>query len=67
MKLVLKNTHVNVEISPEDIPVVALDGLLEAIRHGWPVANDIIEAIIRDGRNKALAHGHRGSVDKQKG
>jgi hypothetical protein len=24
---VLKNTHVNVEISPEDIPAAALDGV----------------------------------------
>jgi hypothetical protein len=50
MKLVLKNTHVNVEISPEDIPAAALDGVLEAIRQGWPINYDVIEGIIRAGR-----------------
>jgi hypothetical protein len=67
MKIVLKNTHVNVEICPEDIPDEVLEQLTDAIRHGWPVSNDVVDTIIRNCRNNALAHGHRGSVDKQKG
>jgi hypothetical protein len=53
MKLVLKNTHVNVEISPEDIPAEVCEALFEAIHHGWPVKNDIIVTIIRNCWNSA--------------
>jgi hypothetical protein len=58
MKITLKTTHYDIEICPEEVPDAALEGLIEAVRHGWPVGNDIVDTIIKNCRNKALAHGH---------
>jgi hypothetical protein len=50
MKITLKAQHYNIELSPEEVPDTALDGLLEALRHSWPINYDVIEGIIRAGR-----------------
>jgi hypothetical protein len=55
LRITIKATHYNLEFGPEEVPGAAFNGLLEAIRQGFPVANDIIDAIVRDCCSNALA------------
>jgi hypothetical protein len=51
MKIIAKTTHYDIEIDPAEVSDdTTLEQLLEAIRHGWPVNNDVVEAVVRNAR-----------------
>jgi hypothetical protein len=65
MKIILKATHYDIEIDPEEIPSEVLEQLLAAVRYGHPTGHDAVEAIIRGCRSNALAHGKENPNNSQ--
>jgi len=54
VKIILKSTHFNIELGPEELSDSSLAQLLEAVCGGWPVNNDTIGVILRDYRASAV-------------
>jgi hypothetical protein len=50
MQITARGTHHDVTFDLAEVPDAALEGLIDALRHGHPINYAVVEAIIRAGR-----------------
>jgi hypothetical protein len=50
MQVTARGTHHDVTFDLAEVPDAALEGLIDALRHGYPINCAVVEAIIRAGR-----------------